>query len=173
MYRRHRLISYLLIGIVFLLGMGFNLRYSMIANVVVTVISIALAVYISVSTSLLGSPYSKALKKLPDKDDPTKSMLGVFAKYLKVAKISSLLSIIVSSIYLLKPDTTYLINALKGGFPVLQKIVSACACSLFAYNVFLMSLILDFMIVALMNAATITAEDSSVPQQVQSRNDRI
>ena len=154
MYRRHKILSFVLLAITILLTMEFNIHYSRIAEVAITVISIALAVYISVSTALLGSSFSKSLKTLPDREHPEKSMLGVLRVYLKTAEIFSVATIISSSIYILKPDTPFLRGILKGAYPLLLQIVSSCSCFFFVYSICLMCLIMDFLIAALMNAAT-------------------
>lgn len=154
MYKRHKCFAWILVVAVFGMSMIFKLQYSAIAEISITVMSIALAVYISVSTSLLGSPYSKILKKLPDKENPTKSMLGVLADYLKKAEICSILTISLSTLYIVKPDTVSMQTIIDTQlYCLLTGIISAFACAIFAFNVFLMSLIMSFLISALQNAA--------------------
>ena len=161
MYKRHRWFAWILIITVFCLSMLFQLHYSSIAEISITVMSIALAVYISVSTSLLGSPYSRTLKKLPDKENHDKSMLGALAEYLKTAEICSILTITLSTLYILKPDTLPFGTIMDVRvFYLFTKILSALACAIFALNVFLMSLIMNFLISALQNAAMPSNNDS-------------
>lgn len=171
MYYRHKVQSVLLICLMFIICLIFNLKYSYIANLSITVVSIALAVYISISSSLLGSPFSRLLKRTPDKENPSRSMLGTLADYLKTARLCSIATITASSLYLLKPDFAFLKTILKTNYYALSNIISSLFCSLFAYNVFLMSLIMNFMIVALMNAATLPEEEPSSVRQTNRRND--
>lgn len=161
MYKRHKRLAWTLIITVFGLSMLLRLHYSSIAEISITVMSIALAVYISVSTSLLGSPYSRTLKKMPDKENSDKSMLGVLAEYLKTAAICSILTISLSTLYILKPDMLSFGNVLDVRvYYLFTKTLSAVACAIFALNVFLMSLIMSFLITALQNAAMPSEDDS-------------
>ena len=136
----------------FIIGIVCNLSYSHLADAAITVISISLAVIISVPTALLGSPFSKSLKAMTDKEKNTKSMLGVLATYLRVAGLCSILTIAVSSLYLLKPDTSAIQMLLSKNYAILSQIASALSLALFVYNVFLMWLVLKYLITAMMNA---------------------
>lgn len=136
MYYRHRAQSILLFCIVFIISMILGLNYYCIAELAVTAVSIALAVYISISSSLLGSPFSRLLKRTSDNENPSRSMLGILAAYLKIARIGSIATITASSLYLFKPDFAFLKTILKTNYYALSNIISSLFCSLFAYNVF-------------------------------------
>ena len=153
MYKRHKLFAALLFVIVLFVSLLVPLNYEKIAEVAITVISISLAVYISVATSLLGSAFSKSLKRLPDREDPHKSMLGVLSSYLRWAGAFSVMTIVISSIYLIWPEISDLSIAKMGIFSCLVRISSALACALFAINILFMGLIMEFLVVSLNNAA--------------------
>ena len=153
MYKRHKTLSVILFFTSFIIGMVLNLNYSSLADAAITVISIALAVIISVPAALLGSHFSKSLKAVSDKEKPTKSMLGVLAAYLRVAGFCCILTIAISSVYLLEPDTSALRTLLSKNYELICQTASALSLALFAYNIFLMWLILKYLITAMLNAA--------------------
>lgn len=154
MYKRHRILSYILIFTAFASGIIFNLQYSKIAEVAVPVIAIALAMYIAVATALLGSPFSKSLKKVPDKENPQKSMLGRLASYLRIAGISSIITIAISTIYILEPQIVMIQTAFGKNYSGLLCFLSAASFALYVFDLYLMILILLLLIVALINAAS-------------------
>lgn len=153
MYKRHKILSATLFLSSLIIGVELKLSYSLLAGAAITIISIALAVIISVPTALLGSPFSKSLKATRDKEKSTQSMLGVLAAYLRVAGFCSILTITVSSIYLLKPDTSALRAIIPKYYAMACQIVSALSLALFACSVFLMWLILKYLITAMLNAS--------------------
>ena len=154
MYKRHRILSYILVFTAFASGIIFDLQYSKIAEVAIPVIAIALAMYISVATALLGSPFSKSLKKRKDAENPKKSMLGRLASYLKIAGISSILTITISTIYILKPQVIMIQTAFGKYYPWLLHCLSAASFALYVFDLYLMILILLLLIVELLNAAS-------------------
>lgn len=155
MYKRHIRLSFAVVIFAFLLGIAAKCRYSLLAETAITVIAIELAVYISIPTALLGSPFSKSLKRLADREKPTKSMLGVLATYLKTAGTCSVFTIALSAAYILKPDTTMLQRMMGDNYAAFFQIVSAFSLAVFVYNIFLMCLIMRILITAMLNAANL------------------
>ena len=153
MYKRHRIISYILVITALASGIIFDLQYSKIAEVAIPVIAIALAMYIAVATALLGSPFSKSLKKRQDKENPKISMLGRLASYLKIAGISSILTIAISTIYILEPQIIMMQTAFGKHYHCLLHCLSAASFALYVFDLYLMILILLLLIVELLNAA--------------------
>ena len=156
MYKRHKILVFLLAIIVLGVSFFFSLHYSKIAEAAITIISITLAVYISVATSLLGSAFSKSLKKMPDKEDPQKSMLGVLSSYLKWAGVFSVLTIIISSLYIIWPDFTVTNTDIQAAYALASRAFSALSCSMFSVNIAFMSIIMKFLVVSLNNAAVMS-----------------
>ena len=156
MYKRHKIIISLLAIFVFSISFFAPLHYAKIAEVAITIISITLAVYISVATALLGSAFSKSLKKLPDKEDPHKSMLGVLSSYLRWAGVYSVITIIISSIYIIWPGITEANDTIMLVYFFASRGFSSFACALFSVNIVFMSIIMEFLVVSLNNAAVMT-----------------
>ncbi len=164
MYKRHKIQSLLVLCVAIAAGLVFQLRYSFVAEAALTVASIELAVYVSAASTLLGSAFSRSLKKMVDSENSTKSMLGVLATYLRIAGVCSVITILISSLYLLKPDISAIQIAFPGSYLVLLKVASSIAVSLFLYNIFLMCLIMKFLITAMLNA-TLIQDDTPGPSQ--------
>lgn len=152
MYKRHICHLIIVFAIAFFLSMVMELQYSLIAEETITVISIAIAICITISSTLLGSDYSRRLKKIPDSENPTKSLLGVMAEYLKATGVCSVITITVSSLYILKPNMAFLLR-LYPDLSDLSRVASSISCAIFACNMFFMILILRILITALMNAS--------------------
>ena len=71
MYKQHIIACYVVGVSVFLCSYCFNFSYACIASDALTLVSIVLAVYIAVPSALLGSTYSRILKKSKDNKIPT------------------------------------------------------------------------------------------------------
>ena len=156
MYKRHKIFVFLLAAVVLVISFIIPLQYSKIAETAITIISITLAVYISVATSLLGSAFSKSLKKLPDKENPRKSMLGVLSSYLKWAGVFSVFTIIISSLYIIWPDFIAINTNIQAAYAFSSRVFSAFSCSLFSVNIAFMSIVMKFLVVSLNNATVIS-----------------
>lgn len=156
MYKRHKFLIIIMAIVIFAISYFIPLLYSKIAESAITIISITLAVYISVATSLLGSAFSKSLKRIPDNEDPTKSMLGVLSSYLKWAGVCSVVTLIISSLYLIWPEFTINTPELQHTISFASRVFSSFACTMFAINIVFMSIIMAFLVVSLNNAATIS-----------------
>lgn len=67
MYFRHKIVIIITYALTSLISFLIKINYLEIAEIAVTVVSIALAVYISAATALLGSNYAKRMRKQQDK----------------------------------------------------------------------------------------------------------
>lgn len=159
MYKRHKILLTILAIVIFGASYYIPLCYNKIAEAAITVISITLAVYISVATSLLGSAFSRSLKRLPDTEDPTKSMLGVLSCYLKRAGAFSVVTIIISSIYIIWPGFSTSNAKVLILYSCAKRAFSALACTMFSINIVFMSIIMGFLVVSLNNAAVLREGD--------------
>lgn len=151
MYRRHKIECAVLFVLSFLATFILKADYSKIADSAISVVSIALAVYIGAASVILGSDFAGKLKKQQDSQLTTKSSLGVLASYLRIAGICSLLTVIISAIYMLDLDISFFDNilikyALIENIQIFQNLCSALSSSLFVINVFFIWLILIFLI---------------------------
>lgn len=151
MYRRHKIACAVLFVLSFLATFILKADYSKIADSAISVVSIALAVYIGAASVILGSDFAGKLKKQQDSQLTTKSSLGVLASYLRIAGICSLLTVIISAIYMLDLDISFFDNilikyALIENTQIFQNLCSALSSSLFVINVFFIWLILIFLI---------------------------
>lgn len=152
MYKKHKW-SLLIIFVVSALASYFlKVNYSKIAGAAITVVSIALAVYIGAASCLLGSPYAEKLRSIRDEEDKTKTSLGVLAQYLRTAGGFGIATIITSSIAQMKIDLPSLLlyspsnKSLLRFAQLLVQIMSSASFGLFFVNVFFIWLILLFLI---------------------------
>lgn len=151
MYRRHKIACVALSLLTFFAAFILKADYSKIAEAAISVVSIALAVYIGAASVILGSNFADKLKKQKDSQIKTKTSLGVLATYLRLAGICGLLTLIISVVYLIGLDISSLGNTLAqwgqiGYLPLFQHLFSAISCSLFVINIFYIWLILIFLI---------------------------
>ena len=149
MYKRHKVYTVFLTLLTLFLCYGLNVDYSRIAENAVTVVSISFALHITVASSLLGSDYSRYLKKHTDPYNPTKSRLGVIVAYLQNAGIISVLTITISTLYMLMPDDFQMLSQsefLNRHLDFLRRIISSASCALFAINFLFLWLIFIFLI---------------------------
>ena len=138
MYKHHKRMIGVLTIVSFFASLLLQVNYNNITDITVTIISIALAVYIAAMSALLGSPYAKELKEKTDSQIPTQTMLGTLAHYLRWAGRLGIITIVISCIYKLKP------------FVIENKIVSsicaALSCSIFSVNILFILLIFVFLV---------------------------
>ena len=152
MYKRHKILCLIISLVVTVLSFLLNIEYSKIAEIAITVVSIALAVYIGAACALLGSPYAEKLRSIRDVEDNTRTSLGVLAHYLRAAGFFSVITIIISSVSLLDIDLPTILrispskNALLAFLHILKRVISAASCGLFFVNVLFIWLILLFLI---------------------------
>ena len=152
MYKRHKIFGAILFSVIFLLSCLFKLDYTKIADSAISVVSIALGVYIGAASVILGSNFAGKLKSQPDSEIKTKTHLGVLATYLRIAGFLGIMTILVSSLYNLDIDipliTEQLIKTSFGSWLInfLSVSFSSISCCLFAENLFFIWLILLFLI---------------------------
>lgn len=119
--------------LVFLIAVGigclaysFKLDYGWLASDSLTVISIVLGIYIASIGGLMGSHLSEKMKSVPDSHQPFRSQLGRLVNYFKWAVFDSILTIVLTSGFLLLPCTDPL--------PVWYYPLSAVCIAAFASN---------------------------------------
>lgn len=152
MYKRHKIMSMALFVGVFLVTFLLKADYFEIASSAISVVSIALAVYIGAASVILGSNFAEKLKNQKDSQIKTKTRLGVLATYLRIAGSCSLVTIVISGIYALDLDLSFVgkffasweySNHLMETMPL---VLSSFSCSMFTLNIFFIWLILLFLI---------------------------
>lgn len=152
MYERHKHLIVIIFIAVLIAAIILNADYSKIAEASISVMSIAVAVYISATSVILGSTYAEKLKGQVDSKITTSTSLGVLAAYLRNAGAFAVVMIVISTIYVLKIDTPRPIAILltNNGWhtigTLILRVVSAISCGLFAVNIVFMYLILLFLI---------------------------
>lgn len=152
MYKRHKVLIVLLFIMVFCLSAIMKADYDLIAEQSISIMAIAIAVYIGATSVILGSPYATQMKAQPDKEIKTMTSLGVLASYLRTAGAFGIATIVVSTIYVLNvgstimgiiPSGTKYWDFLRTSIP---QMASSFSCGLFAVNIVFMYLILIFLI---------------------------
>lgn len=144
MYFGHKIVIIITFALTSLISFLIKINYIEIAEIAVTVVSIALAVYISAATALLGSAYAKRMRKQQDKKIKDKSSLGVLANYLQNAGALGLATIIISCAYISK--------AFCCEHEFLVIFVSALSTGIFAVNLLFIWIILKFILTAMLNS---------------------
>lgn len=152
MYERHKRLIVIIFIAVLIAAIILNADYSKIAEASISVMSIAVAVYISATSVILGSTYAEKLKGQVDSKITTNTSLGVLAAYLRNAGALAVIMIMISTLYVLKIGTPKPIAILltNNGWhtigTLILRVVSAISCGLFAVNIVFMYLILLFLI---------------------------
>ena len=152
MYERHKRLIIIIFIAVLIAAIILNADYSKIAEASISVMSIAVAVYISATSVILGSTYAEKLKGQVDSKITTSTSLGVLAAYLRNAGALAVIMIMISTLYVLKIGTPKPIAILltNNGWhtigTLILRVVSAISCGLFAVNIVFMYLILLFLI---------------------------
>lgn len=152
MYERHKRLIVIIFIAVLIAAIILNADYSKIAEASISVMSIAVAVYISATSVILGSTYAEKLKGQVDSKIKTSTSLGVLAAYLRNAGALAVIMIMISTLYVLKIGTPKPIAILltNNGWhtigTLILRVVSAISCGLFAVNIVFMYLILLFLI---------------------------
>lgn len=152
MYERHKRLIVIIFIAVLIAAIILNADYSKIAEASISVMSIAVAVYISATSVILGSTYAEKLKGQVDSKITTSTSLGVLAAYFRNAGALAVIMIMISTLYVLKIGTPKPIAILltNNGWhtigTLILRVVSAISCGLFAVNIVFMYLILLFLI---------------------------
>lgn len=142
MYKRHRIAEASIFVTILVVAFLLDVDYSKISEAAISVVSIALAVYIGAASVILGSDFADKLKRQRDIEIKTKTGLGVLASYLRIAGFCGLATIAISAVYLLDMDfqaiQEMLIQWQYGTFwlATIPKVLFALSCALFAVNVF-------------------------------------
>lgn len=156
MYKQHIIACYVVGVSVFLCSYCFNFSYACIASDALTLVSIVLAVYIAVPSALLGSTYSRILKKSKDNKIPTQSLLGTLKKYLWKACSFGVTTLIISSYYIVRPHpfAPIMLNNKYIESIDLERFFSSASLCVFSINIFFLWLITRLLLVFLFNAAS-------------------
>lgn len=145
MYKRHKKSTTLCFLLISIIAFVFEWEYSAVAEMAVTIASIAMGVYIAAVSSLLGSQYAKDLKSKTDPEYSNKTLLGVLADYFRYAGISCILLIIVSCLFLIPSNIHFP--------PIFLSLGGSISYGLFVVNIILTWYILIFLINSLGKAA--------------------
>lgn len=137
MYKEHKALMLVVLTTVFIASYVLKINYNLIATETITIISIALAVYMASFSQLAASKLAEEMKKTPDKKIFGKSELGVLESYLKKAIIFGLISIVISCMYLLD------INVDVSKY---ENIFSSIALSILSVNFIFIWLLFNFMV---------------------------
>lgn len=152
MYKKHKRLIAVLFVLIFILSLWLKADYSKIAEANISIMAIAIAVYIGATSVLLGSPYAEKMKKQQDAEISLKTSLGVLASYLRWAGLFGITTIVVSTLYVLNIGSTIMdmipdSSLLGDTFPqMVPQVLSAFSCSMFAVNLVFVYLILIFLI---------------------------
>lgn len=151
MYKRHKWYAVIVVIGAFLLSYIVHANYSDLASDAMTLVSITIAVYITVPSFMVGSSYADKLKKTADTQKTGVSELGTLKDYLMDSMLFSILTIVISSLYSLK-----LINFGKiyNDKVDLDRLFSSFSCAMFALNILFLWLIFKLTLVTMLNAAT-------------------
>lgn len=138
MYKRHKRQLSICVMATTAMAFMFDWDFTPIAEIAVTVASIAMGVYIAAVSALLGSQYSKDLKSTTDRELPSKTLLGVLADYFRYAGFSCILLILTSCLFLIPSNIIFP--------PIFLKVGSSLSYGVFSSNIFLLWLILVFLV---------------------------
>lgn len=158
MYTYHKRILFLSFFTVGFLSYFLNIPFEKIASDSITVVSIAIAVYMTAITLLIGNKIVESMGKT-DSFIKTKTKLGVLVTYLKSAVLVGVLSIL--DCCFLKIYTVEDPNQLEGCFKNLYeiyKIVSAIGLALFITTLLFMLLIFKFIATTILNQSRQSGE---------------
>lgn len=138
MYKRHKRQLSICVMATTAMAFMFDWDFTPIAEIAVTVASIAMGVYIATVSALLGSQYAKDLKGTTDRELPSKTLLGVLADYFRCAGFSCILLILTSCLFLIPSNIIFP--------PIFLKVGSSLSYGVFSSNIFLLWLILVFLV---------------------------
>ena len=152
MYKRHKWLIAVIFVTVFIVAAFLEADYSEIAESSISVMAIAIAVYIGATSVILGSAYAEKMKSQVDPEIRTSSSLGVLASYLRTAGTFGIGTIVISTMYSLGIGNQQLMALFSGNHHLewivesIHNVISSLACGLFAVNIVFMYLILVFLI---------------------------
>lgn len=158
MYKKHLLLASFVFGITFALSFKLQIDYSSISEDAMTLVSIAIAVYITVPSFMVGSPYADKLKRTVDSEKAGMSQLGTLKTYLQDSMFFSILTIISRVLYSL--EIVHFGKFYNDKLDV-DLLISSFSCAVFALNILFLWLIFKLILVTMMNAATYDNEGDS------------
>lgn len=135
LYKTYLIICFLLITVIAYI---LNWNFEKMADTAITLVSIAVGVYIAAVSALLGSPYAKELKQETDKKKTGNTLLGTLQDYFRCAGKFGVVTIIVSCLYCI--PSTYIIPAR------IMRIGSAIAYGVFSCNILFLWLVFIFLV---------------------------
>lgn len=150
MYKKHSLLVVIVSVIVFFLSERVQADYSTLSEDAMTLVSIVTAVYITVPSFMVGSPYADKLKRTSDSKKPGMSQLGTIREYLRCGMFFSIVTILICSMYSLK---LVAFGKICNNKVDLDQLFSSFSCSIFAVNILFLWLIFKLTLATMMNAA--------------------
>lgn len=131
-------------------GTGLHLDYANIADSGLTLSSIVLAVYVAAITGMINTELAKNMAMTVDSHNHEKTQLGTLTSYFKSASCCAVLSIAISSIILLLPDT-FEVTLPKHSCQIdlislIQPFFSITGFVVYVENIVFLCLILKFML---------------------------
>ena len=145
LYKRHRILLVILLLLSYTFAWSYNVPFKLIASDTITLNSIAIAVYMTAITLLIGSKTADAMKK-PDYEIKTKTQAGVLIAYLKRAMLVGIFSILDS--FAVK---MYCNEELLTQKPYVYKVISSVGFALLSLTIFFMWLIFRFISTVIIN----------------------
>lgn len=134
-HKTYLIICFLLITVIAYI---LNWNFEKMADTAITLVSIAVGVYIAAVSALLGSPYANELKQETDKKKTGNTLLGTLQDYFRCAGKFGVVTIIVSCLYCI--PSTYIIPAR------IMRIGSAIAYGVFSCNILFLWLVFIFLV---------------------------
>ncbi len=150
MYKKHLLLAAFIFGVVFAFSFKFHVDYEKISEDAMTLVSIAIAVYITVPSFMVGSPYADKLKRTVDPKRVGMSQLGTLRDYLRDSMFFSISTIVLRALY--KLELVSLGKYCNDKIDV-DLLISSFSCAVFALNILFLWLIFKLILVTMMNAA--------------------
>ena len=132
------LVIFISVGIGYL-AHSFKLDYSRIASDSLTVISITLGIYMASIGGVIGSHLSTEMKSIPDNQQPFRSQLGRLVNYFKWAILDSIMTLILTSVFLLLPIS----EPLPAWYQALSSVCIAAFASNFIFTAIVFLFILN------------------------------
>lgn len=142
MYKRHRVIFFVLMFLLVLLSLGLHIDYAEIASDGITVVSIVLAIYMTSFSGLISSELADKMQRKEDSELRGKSQLGVLRNYLNAAVCIGIINIVVACASLILASKVE--NVVNRG--LWYDIISACGTATLGGNIYLMFLLFRFMV---------------------------
>ena len=141
LYRKHKIAIGVVAIVIIILEFWLKVDYFEVADHSISVIAIALGIYIAALTALLGSKTMTAMKNAPDPNVPGKSKLGVLITYFRAAMLCGLVSIVISYISIFNKTNGWFSNYLHS-----EIVLSSLGFALLSLNFLFMWLLFSFIV---------------------------